>query len=169
MTDFTVYHAEAAYPTMKDYQEHLLSESSFESDVRREDQARKRSQTMIVLCFACSFVFLLLFFLIPRTPLVSGVSSMQGHITTDSSPSFVIEAGYDMFNPNPYAVAVSKIDTTVTVSTTPSTIEQIYTISGAGVWPPGQSSVNIRSSSWGTVPVWYYFNGTDSLETHSYP
>lgn len=118
---------------------------------------------MIVLCFACSFVFLLLFFLIPRTPLVSGVSSMQGHITTDSSPSFVIEAGYDMFNPNPYAVAVSKIDTTVTVSTTPSnSSEQIYTISGAGVWPPGQSSVNIRSSSWGTVPVWYYFNGTDS-------
>ena len=148
------------------YREPLLSVDNLDYRTREELNKRERTRNMAAMCCACCCFFLILFFMIPRTPLVEGVNSMQGLITSQNatSPSFVIEANYDVYNPNPYQVEVNKLETMVTIQTaidsTPSS--PVYVITGTGVWPPGESSVTVGSSSWGTVPVYYYFNGTDS-------
>jgi hypothetical protein len=90
---------------------------------------------------------------------------MSGMVVSQniSNPNFVIQATYQLYNPNPYQIKVNKLQTqitTQTIATTPSV--PIYVITGTGDWPPGQSSVTVESSSYGDVPIWYSFNGTDS-------
>lgn len=146
------------------YNEPLLSVDNLDYK-SAEARRRKRSNFTAVACCACCCLFLILFFFIPRQPQIEGVDSMEGLITNQnaSNPSFVIEAVYSVYNANPYKIKIDSLDTTVTIQTTASTPSTpVYVITGNGVWPPNESSVEISSSSWGTVPIWYYFNGNDS-------
>lgn len=121
---------------------------------------RRRWTTLAwTACLACCCCFLILFFFIPRTPYVSNAISMQivSGSADMSERTFIIGATYSVYNPNPVSLSVNDISTRIETETVS---DPIYTVSANGYWPPGSDSVDIPSSSWRNIEIYYNFNST---------
>lgn len=82
--------------------------------------------------------------------IVSGSADM-------SERTFIIGATYSVYNPNPVSLSVNDISTRIETETVS---DPIYTVSANGYWPPGSDSVDIPSSSWRNIEIYYNFNST---------
>ena len=117
-------------------------------------------------CATCYCLFFLLFFLIPRSPYLSGAIDMYavdgGGNGASSNHSFVMAATYSLYNPNPYQLTINSLNTNLETETLPEGVnDQIYIISAVGYLSPGQETT-VSSNSWLDLTVWYNFNQTSN-------
>ena len=113
-------------------------------------------------CALCCLLFFLLFFLIPRTPEFS--SDFNTAIV--SANPFIMSQTYSVYNPNPYSLTITGVQTVLftsaTITKTSTGVKTTYPLTGFGAFPPGTASLTVDSTGWNDMTIYYNFNTTQN-------
>jgi hypothetical protein len=107
--------------------------------------------------YACCFLvvlFCLLFFLIPREPVVE----TSGGISFDSANPFLFHQKMSAFNPNLYELTITGVHTTAFTQYRNDTIDTVFPLLTYGRFASGVDKVLVKPGEWQDFDLYYNFS-----------